>query len=181
MIPKKLHFIYTRKSLPLPEKYEKNIKEWQRLCPDWEVHLYTDEEIQNIFNLHFPEYVEELPKIPIGAMVADVFRYAVIYLYGGMYNDIDTVPLKKIPEHWLNYDAVIGYEYQPDQFPQLLSPLWKYDPIFCQWSFLSHPKNPLFKEALDSAFHRLREASFTPKKQVDVLNLTGPLLFTSVV
>lgn len=179
MVPKKLHF--THKKSELPEKYQANLAKWGDFCPDWELYYYTDEDIQAYFDCEFPEYAQDLHKIPMGAMLADVFRYAVLYKEGGLYSDIDTVPLKSIPDEWLTYDAVIGYEYQPDKFPELLNDLWKYEPIFCQWTFLSCPGNPLFKEALDRSFQRLREADFTPKKRVDNLLLAGPLLFTSVV
>jgi len=177
-IPKKLHFTYKNENLP--EKYRENLSRWKDLCPDWELHFYSDSAVYQLFEQHFPEYVEELPKIPCGAMLADVFRYAALYVHGGMYSDIDTVPLMRIPDEWLSYEAVIGYEYQVDKFPELLSGLWKYEEIFCQWTFLSSPKNPLFKEALDRAIQKLRSAKFIVEKRVDVLKLTGPLLFSSV-
>ena len=179
MVPKKLHFTY--KKSELPEKYQANLAKWSDLCPEWELYYYTDEDVQAYFDCEFPEYSEDLQKISVGAMLADVFRYAVLYKEGGLYSDIDTIPLKSIPDEWLKFDAVIGYEYQPDRFPELLSKQWKYEPIYCQWTFLASPGNPLFKEALDRSFRKLRAANFEPKKRIDILHLSGPLLFTSVV
>ena len=155
--------------------------QWGDFCPDWELYYYTDEDIQAYFDCEFPEYAQDLQKIPSGAMMADVFRYAVLYKDGGLYSDIDTVPVKSIPDEWLNFDAVIGYECQPDKFPERLNEVQNPEPTFCQWTFLSSPGNPLFKEALDRAFQRLREADFALQKPTDSLHMVGSLLFTSVM
>ena len=174
MVPKKLHFTY--KKSKLPEKYQANLAQWGEFCPEWELYYYTDEDIQAYFDCEFPEYAQELQKIPPGTMVADVFRYAVLYKDGGLYSDIDTIPLKGIPDEWLKFDAVIGYECQPDKFPQLLSGVQNLTVTYCQWTFLSSPGNPLFKEALDRSFQGLREVDFAPE-----IHLVGSPLFTSVV
>jgi mannosyltransferase OCH1-like enzyme len=39
---------------------------------------------------------------PIGVMRADFWRYAILYIYGGIYLDIDTQPLLSI-EKWEYY------------------------------------------------------------------------------
>ena len=148
------------------------------MCPDWELCFYSDEEIYQLFAKHFPEYFDILPKIPFGAMLADFFRYAVMYVEGGLYSDIDTVPLKPIPEEWLNYEAVIGHEYQPSKFPESYRYPWNEKEFLCQWTLLSKPGCFLFKEALEKALRRLEKLDFQPKSIFDVLNTSGPLLLT---
>ena len=172
MIPKKLHMTYIDEDLP--EKYKQNLKKWETLCPSWSIHYYSNQSVYDFFEEHFPEYFKELPKISFGAQLADIFRYAVIYVYGGMYTDIDTVPLKSIPEHWLSYEAVIGHEYQPLKFPNHLCLMWKYEDIFCQWSFFSKAQNLFFKKVLDHAFLNLRKVNFQVQSVKESLCLTGP-------
>lgn len=177
MIPKKLFFTY--KTDDIPRFYQENLKRWQSYCSDWEMLYYSDQKVFSFFKKHFPEYAEDLQKISHGAVIADLFRYAVLYIHGGMYNDIDTIPLKKIPDEWLRSKSVVGYEYQPSQFDCVLVPSFSSDTL-CQWSLLSEPENPLFKEALDQSIERIRKKKHTFKTVIDVLEATGPLLFTQI-
>ena len=187
MIPKKLHFTY--KTDDLPRIYKENLKRWQAYCPDWEMILHTDRKVHKFFERHFPHYASDIKNIRQGVVLADLFRYGVLYIFGGMYNDIDTIPLNPIPESWLSFESVIGYEHQPSKFeccpgeslPGLhpLLPSYLTDTL-CQWSFLARPKHPLFKEALEKCMENLKENNFVLKHDRDVLTTTGPLFFTEI-
>lgn len=179
MIPKKIYFTY--KTPSPPEMYREILEEWHAFCPDWELHYYSDEQVYTFFKMHFPEYAEDVLKIPIGAVIADVFRYAILYVQGGMYTDIDTIPVKPIPEKWLAYQAVIGYEFQPSKFPQILTEQSETRDLYCQWTLLSAPRVPLFKEALDLSFQKMRARNFQFQEERDNLTTVGPFMFTSVV
>ncbi|WP_316359513.1 glycosyltransferase family 32 protein [Candidatus Neptunichlamydia sp. REUL1] len=175
MVPKKLHFTY--KTEHPPEKFQKNLNVWKKMCPDWEMHYYSDAKIFDFFKVHFPEYLSDLSKITLGAVLADVFRYAVLYIDGGMYTDIDTIPLKKIPKDWLSYQTVLGYEFQLGK--GVADFRYKHN-VICQWTMLSAPKNPLFKKALEKCIKNLRDINFHFSVSRQVLHATGPLLFTSI-
>ncbi|WP_420421673.1 glycosyltransferase family 32 protein [Simkania sp.] len=177
-IPKKLHFTFATDQLP--ERYQRNLEVWRSVCPEWEICFYTDKDVYALFEEHFPEYFDVLPKIPYGAMLADFFRYAVLYIQGGLYSDIDTTPLKPIPEEWLAFDGVIGYEYQPSKFPGSYRFPWKDKELLCQWTLLSKPGYFLFKEALEEAFRRLEKFDFQAMSITDVLYTSGPLLLTDI-
>jgi mannosyltransferase OCH1-like enzyme len=177
MIPKKLHFTY--KTDDLPRIYKENLKRWQAYCPDWEMILHTDRKVLKFFERHFSQYSNDIKKIRQGVVLADLFRYGVLYIFGGMYNDIDTIPLNPIPDEWLTLESVIGYEYQPSKFECSPVPSYSTDTL-CQWSFLAKPKHPLFKEALDKGMENLKEKNFELKHERDVLTATGPLLFTEI-
>lgn len=178
MIPKKLNFTYINDDLPL--KYQDNLKKWKTNCPNWEIHYYSDEAVQAFFDQYFPQYATDIPKVPNGAMIADLFRYAVLYIHGGLYSDIDTVPARKIPEEWFSKECVFGYEYQPSKFPESMRPPWRNEEYFCQWTLLSSPKYPLYKDALDRSFQGLRAIDFEVERGKVVLEVGGPMLFTKV-
>ncbi|MCB1066746.1 MAG: alpha-mannosyltransferase [Simkania sp.] len=167
-IPKKLHLTFATEELP--ERYQRNLEAWRSACHDWEICFYTDDEVYALFKEHFPQYYEILPQIPCGAMLADFFRYAVLYVHGGMYTDMDTYPLKFLPEKWLSASSVIGYEVQT-----------KAVEVFCQWTMLSKPKYPLFKEALEQAFQKFIKNLGCIDHPDQVLETTGPLFFSSIV
>lgn len=51
---------------------------------------------------------------PKGVMVADFWRYSIMYTHGGIYADLDTIPLKAINQ-WQEYPfnkvgVIIGLE-----------------------------------------------------------------------
>ena len=177
MIPKQLHFTY--KSDDLPRIYEENLSRWQSLCPGWELHYYSNQKVLKFFRDFMPEYLSDIQKVKQGVVLADLFRYGVLYIHGGMYNDIDTVPLRALPENWLYRDVVIGHEYQPSKFECLSIPSYTKD-ILCQWSFLAKPGTSLFKEAIDVGIENLRERNFKVANTVDVLKVSGPIHFTNV-
>jgi mannosyltransferase OCH1-like enzyme len=181
MIPKTLYFTF--KTPKPPEKYLGNLHHWHAMCQDWDIHYFSDRHIYQFFEKFFPEYFPLLPKISYGASLADVFRYAILYVYGGMYSDIDTVLLRKIPQEWLSYQAVIGYEHQPSssKFSKTCPKRRGNKDIFCQWTLLSSSQTPLFKEALDEAFRRLEKNHFRFEKMADIYQTTGPHMFTEIV
>lgn len=165
VIPKTLFFTYIQSDLP--ERYRLNLEKWKEMYPDWEVRFFSDADILRFFEKHFPEYAGDLAKVTCGPVLADVFRYGALYIYGGMYTDMDTVPLGRVPDEWLSQACVIGYENQKAR-------------TLCQWTLLSKPQHPLFRRALEGAFQNLRAVDFRIQRMSHVLELSGPLLLTSL-
>ena len=179
MIPKRLHFTFSTKELP--NFYRDNLDRWKEVCPEWRLYFYTDADIYTFFKSHFPIYHKELPKIPFGVVLADCFRYAALFVHGGLYSDIDTFPLKRIPEEWLNYESVLGYEYQPSKFPEMFRPIRGQREDICQWTLLGKAGGALYKQALDESFHRLKQVNYRLKTVSDILNATGPFMMSEIV
>ena len=177
MIPKTIHLTFRDKTPP--PKYQKNMDAWKKLHPEWDIHYYSDNDIFLFFETYFPEFVQDLHKISVGVILADIFRYGALYILGGLYTDMDTIPLKKIPEDFLTHEAVIGYEYQPEKF--LTRNLSHYEGgTLCQWTLLSSPGFPLFKKALDQCFKNLKACNFQCLSCRKVLEASGPTLLTQV-
>ncbi|MCB1106530.1 MAG: alpha-mannosyltransferase [Chlamydiia bacterium] len=176
-IPKKIHFTYRTKKLP--KVYQTNLSLWKKMCPDWTIHYYSNEDVYKFFNTYFPEYSNEIAQIEMGVVLSDLFRYGVLYIYGGMYTDCDTFPVREIPSDWLSFDSVIGYEYQPKKHRCKNIPSYQEDTL-CQWTLLSKPKYPLFKEVLDQSILKLKERNFQFRYGTDILETTGPIHFTQV-
>jgi len=173
MIPKKLHFTYKTKALP--DKYSENIAVWKQTCPDWEFNFYTDADIASFFSTYFPQYSHDISQIKSGVILSDIFRYGVLYIFGGLYSDIDTTPACSLPKDWLNDSLVLGYEHETEK---LNKGTWYDSNVICQWSMLAKPRHPLFKEALEKGLENLRKTKFSFEDIKDVLHATGPLFFT---
>ena len=82
-IPKIIHQIWI--GGPVPEVFLSLMDSWKRLHPDWEYKLWTDKDIQT-----FP-FINKIAfrKASNYGMKSDIWRYEILFWYGGVYVDID--------------------------------------------------------------------------------------------
>jgi mannosyltransferase OCH1-like enzyme len=87
IIPKKI--FQTWHSKDLPPKMQENIVNIQKQNPELEYFLFDDNDCADFIKTHFgTEVVDAYNKLIPGAYKADLWRYCVIYIYGGVYLDI---------------------------------------------------------------------------------------------
>ncbi len=78
---------YTKKELPIHMK--KNIELIQIQNPEFEYHLFDDNECREFIKNHYDKFVlEAFDYLIPGAYKADLWRYCILYKYGGIYLDI---------------------------------------------------------------------------------------------
>jgi len=87
MIPKILHMIWIG---PNPFPYEANFQRYVDLHPSWKIMFWTDKNLPKLKNKKIYN------SIPIYATKADLLRLEVLALYGGVYVDADSFPLKPL-------------------------------------------------------------------------------------
>jgi mannosyltransferase OCH1-like enzyme len=80
-----------------------------KMYPDYKIMLYDNNDIYDIIKIFDKKNVEFLYNIKKGAILADIFRYLIIYLRGGYYSDMDCLPIKRIDE--LSKNQYHGDEY----------------------------------------------------------------------
>lgn len=96
-IPKIIHHIWIGD--PMPSHLRANCVEWSKLHPDWDMKLWTEVEIDEIGLQNRALYDQAAKIVPVDAVEqfrADIVRYEVLALFGGMYADVDTRPLRNI-------------------------------------------------------------------------------------
>jgi mannosyltransferase OCH1-like enzyme len=99
--------------------------------------------------------------LPMGVMKADLWRYCIIYKYGGIYADADTICLCN-PTIFLT-DA-------------LLTIVPENETHLCQWIFSAPANSPILKSVIDLSVERILT---TPIKGEHIIHyLTGPAVFT---
>jgi hypothetical protein len=129
----------------------------------------------------FADYFQAFEKLKHGASKADLWRYLVMFKYGGIYADVDCICVNPLKE-WVDPDAAYVTQLGVNK-------------DVCQWLIISIPGNPIFLRAAGGALHNLlndtRRAEYrgfelhmgklelrpdkTPIKIVDdVLSLAGP-------
>lgn len=78
---------------------------------DYEYKLWTDESARQFLSEEYPWFVETWDNYPFPIQRADAIRYFVLYHYGGIYLDMDTVchdpfPMDKIEDYSLDHVAL---------------------------------------------------------------------------
>ena len=72
-------------------------KSWSKKNPDYDYYFFDDAAQRQLIERHFEQDVlEAYDKLDVGAFKADLWRYCVLFIYGGVYADIDTVCLQQL-------------------------------------------------------------------------------------
>ena len=71
------------------------------LNPDYKVYYFDDDDIDNFIKSYGEKEYSAYKKLIPGAYKADLFRYCILYKYGGCYSDIGHIMLKSL-------DYIIG-------------------------------------------------------------------------
>jgi len=116
-IPKKIHFTCKCKTDITNPIWIECLNKYYKMYSDYEIIIHDNEDIYNIVEKHFPQYLEKIKKIKIGAVLADIFRYLILYLEGGIYSDLDCEPIKHIDELFCKeYQYFHGDENRDNNF-----------------------------------------------------------------
>ena len=84
-----LNLFQTWNSLKLPLHMQKNVELLKSQNPEFKHHLYDDTMCRDFIKQHFDqEVLYTFDRICPGAYKADLWRYCVLYIHGGVYLDI---------------------------------------------------------------------------------------------
>ena len=131
-IPKIIHLCYKTKNIP-----NFIIKNWTKLNPDYKVILYDNNDCIDFLYKHFGQkHVDIFNYIEDGPIKADFWRVCILYIYGGVYCDIDVEPLVPIESFMeKNIDFLTCISMTKDQMnPHLI---------------ITYPGNIILKQSID--------------------------------
>jgi len=150
IIPKIFHFIWvgTKPILPCAHGF---MAGWQAQHPDWQVKLWTDDNLPAMQNQH------EYDAASILAEKADILRYELVFQFGGIYVDVDCECLRNLEPLIENLDGFLASED---------------DYRICNCVIGAVPQHPFFKQLLDNL-----PAAFA-RDPNDVVAATGPGFLT---
>lgn len=145
----------TAKSEPHPNSHDL-IKSFINLNPDYEWLFMDDLRCEQFIKDNFnQEFYNMYKSLPHGVMKADVWRVAIVYVYGGIYADTDCECIKPISE-WLKPDdrLIVGVEMDngdlyncifaaESKHPALLSVLNKLVDLYNHPNFLKAKDTPI--------------------------------------
>lgn len=96
-IPKIIHQSY--KSLAeLPEAWKHVPGAWSSTHPDYEYRFWSDAANRALVEEHYPWFLKIYDAYPRDIQRADAARYFAVYHHGGVYADMDIVPVRGIGE-----------------------------------------------------------------------------------
>lgn len=139
-IPKNIFLCYKNKNIP-----SHIIPTWKKLNPEYNIEFYDDNDCKTFLRENYgEEYVKIFNYIEDGPIKGDFWRVCILYIRGGVYSDIDVMPIVPIRDFldkdttFLTCTSVLG---------ELLNPHFIICPV----------KDPIIKSAVDTYVRYYRE------------------------
>ena len=167
-IPKVIHM--TSKTRCMTPEFAANVDRWR--FEGHSLFFHDDNAVGRLLNTWWPElpHVYDIKNCMMpGAAIADVWRYILLWEYGGIYTDIDNAPG---PWFWNKTGSAITnttdalFEQEKDGFPS-------------QYFFAASPHHPVMYLAVQNALLRVMEAQSIKRQYVPFV--TGPGAIKSAV
>jgi mannosyltransferase OCH1-like enzyme len=104
-IPRLIH--QTWKTDQVPAHWQASHRAWKTL-PNFEYKLWTDVDNRAFIAQRFPWFLAQFDAYPQPIQRADAVRYFILFVYGGVYADLDLVP--KTPAFLRFFDLVADHD-----------------------------------------------------------------------
>jgi mannosyltransferase OCH1-like enzyme len=140
---------------------------WRKFVPEYGYYFYTDEMcdvfMKNEMSQEFDQIYTAYKKLPVAVMKADLWRYCILYKYGGIYADVDAI-----------------CKCDPNTFtcnPSMLVLAPENSTHLCQWCFAACAGSPILKQIIELSIQRILTVTSFKKPHI-IHYLTGPCVFT---
>lgn len=160
VLPKIIHQQW--KTEEIPETYKEWHQDFRRLYPEPEYKhmLWTDVSARELIQNHFPFFLETYNLYKHEIQRADAARYFILYMYGGLYADLDYEPLSNF---W-------------DQLPKDRVALIESPYLYNEKAQNAVMSSPIADPFWNETFALLIERSHKP-----VLQATGPMFLDALM
>lgn len=139
------------------------VKSWLKKTSEFKYFFYDDNKCDKFMEeIVGGKIYDAYKRLPLKVMKADLWRYCIIYEYGGIYADTDTIC--KIDANLFLNDALLTIV--PENNVHL-----------CQWVFSAPPKSPILREIINLSVKRILEIKEIKGEHI-IHHLTGPGVFT---
>jgi mannosyltransferase OCH1-like enzyme len=166
IIPRKIYQSWCSHDLPpLMKKCNDKLKESN---PEFQYELFDDTECREFIRTNFaPDVLNAYDRLIPGAFKADLWRYCILYIYGGIYLDI-------------KYGCVGDFRLvdllDESKYPSMI--VVETGPKYVYTGLLATPKgNPLYKECIDRIVQHVAEGYYGESPMAP----TGPELFGGLI
>jgi len=155
-----LNIFQTWYTLDLPAKMKENVDKLKQENPEFTFYLYDDRMCRDFIQTHFDkDVVWAFDKLKPGAYKADLWRYCVLYIHGGVYLDIKMKSINKF-----KLIRLTEREYFPqDRFCDNTYGIW-------QGLLVCLPKNEVLRQSIKLVCQNVKNNLYG----VSALAITGP-------
>ena len=192
MIPKLIHFIWIQGSL-----YENNahIIEYHRqmikeLGPEWEIKIWTGFMLESLIMDVFPSLLCFYHETTIFAQKSDIGRIVILYIYGGIYLDVDRIitckrRLELLCEEVGTYGVLLPI-YEQGEYTDIINfaiwstPIIKFT-IHNNNIIFATPNHPFLHDALLTIQRNRCRRTLFGIRDLYVLQTTGPVMLTRLM
>jgi mannosyltransferase OCH1-like enzyme len=153
----------------LPEKMAKSIEKIKIANPEFEHKLFDDTDCRNFIINNFNDNVlYAYDNLIPGAFKADLWRYCVLYIHGGIYLDVKYEPVNNF-----KFMDLIDKDYfvldRPSFFKGLIG-------IYNAF-IISQPNNPIFLKLIKAIIDNVKNKYYG----INALCITGPSLVGKIL
>ena len=164
MIPKIIH--QTWKTNKIPDQWKDAVQTCKSVNTDFKYILWTDKTMDKFVKKYYPYFYKTYNSYKYNIQRCDVFRYLVLYKYGGIYIDMDIICNKKLHK-LLHYDLVLAHSSNIET-------------SFTNAFFMVIPNHPFFKYCIDHLSENINNYQYFGK-HLHVMYSTGPSFLTSMI
>jgi len=160
--------INSTNTLPkLPEYIQFCQSQIKKLYSSYQYHLYSGKEIEKIIKNNFPkEVISSYHSLKPYAYKADLARYCLLYLYGGLYIDISLLCVNSLNLEDKNFFAF-------RDLPEFSDPWW----AITNAIIYSKPKSNIMKTAIDLMVHHCKTTFYG----VSAIDVGGPTVLGKAI
>lgn len=163
-IPKTIYQTFKTNDIPWLTKCY--IWLFRKKNPNYKYVFFDDQAVTDFIKTNFDSRVyKAYSRLQIGAAKADFFRYAVLYIHGGVYLDLDSDLLVSLDKHLENDDVAV------------ISPEKNHPEYFAQWALIYDKGHPFLKRTIDYAVDNIEQNRYPH----DVHKTTGPSIYTKAI
>lgn len=177
MIPKIIHQIWFQGLKNLPEEHKNKRESWKRLNPHFEYMLWDNESMLFIISTLYPQYLNTYNNFKYMHQKIDFFKYIVLYAYGGIYADMDTInlkPLDSLLNKYKDSEIIVGKLAVNNLESFLLSGRSQ---TINNGIIMGVKGHKLFEELIKN----INNDKIYLSKYSEINNTTGPSFFTEIV
>lgn len=94
-IPRIIHQSYKSLST-LPQEWADTPSRWKELHPTYEYKFWSDDDNRKLIQQYYPWFLDTYDGYPAPIQRADAARYFAVLHYGGIYTDMDILPIRHV-------------------------------------------------------------------------------------
>ncbi len=164
-IPKLI--MQTWKTHNVPEHWKSSPSSIKKYMPDWKYVLIDDDKAGEIVEKYFPDFADKYYSFEYPIMRVDAFRYIWMYLYGGVYMDLDIEITHSLED--LFYEDADFYVVESGNVGS----------IYTNSFIASKPGCKIWLDCIEEMKKPYKYWQYG--KHLKVMGTTGPLMLTQVI